>query len=85
MILSLGVKSSSGFIIFDGAETPKYVASNATDVKELIEILVDIVQLIATTLTSVDGVTNTPGTATAGVTQIQTKKALLNTKKDQLK
>lgn len=83
-ILSMGKKSSSGFLLMDG-EQAYYVASNATDIKDLISSLVTIINQVATIATALDAVTVAPGSAAAAIAALQVMKTQLDATKELLK
>lgn len=89
VILGEGTKASTGVVILQGG-TAYYIASNATDIKDVITKLVSIVNKVATTLTAIGGgmtgpTTAPPPTLGADVTEIQTLKSELQAIKDTLK
>ncbi len=83
-ILSQGTKSSTGKAFME-KDKSVYVASNATDIADLITTLNDLITTLATTLTAMDAALLTPGAGTSGIAQIVTKNATLLTQKDNLK
>ncbi len=84
VILSQGVKSSTGVIALD-EDKATYLTSNAEDVADLIETLNDLITTLTTTLTSMDAALLAPGAGTAGIAQLISKNAVLLTQKDNLK
>lgn len=84
IVLSEGKKASSGVAVLDGDKV-WYLTSSATDIKDLITKLVEIVNQIATISTTLDAVTVSPGNATAAITQLQTMKTQLEQSKETLK
>lgn len=84
IVLSEGKKASSGVAVLDGDKV-WYLTSSATDIKDLITKLVEIVNQIATISTTLDGVTVSPGSATAAIAQLQTMKTQLEQSKETLK
>lgn len=83
-VLSEGKKASSGVLLIEG-EKARYVASSATDIKDLITKLVEIIDQISTIATTLDGVTVSPGTATTAITQLGVLKTQLDQSKGVLK
>lgn len=61
-----GIGDSEGFVLLDG-ETVKYVASNVDDLKEIIDAVAAIVDQLIVVTTSLDAVTISPGSASAGI------------------
>lgn len=85
VILSQGKKSSTGVLILQGESAPVYVATNTTDIADLITSVTDLLDKVVTSLTALDAVTVSPGSATASITQITVGNTTLKTKKDLLK
>jgi hypothetical protein len=83
-VLSEGKKASSGILLLE-ADKAKYLPSSASDIKDLITKLVEIVQQIETIATGIDGASNSPGGQTSAIAQLATKRAALNSMKDALK
>ena len=83
-ILSEGTKQSSGLLFLE-ADKARYLPSSATDIKELIEALVEIVNQIATIASGLDAVTVSPGSQAAAIAQLQTLKTELEQSKETLK
>lgn len=83
-ILSEGVKSSTGVALIE-KDKVVYVASNATDIKDLITNIGDVITKITTALTGIDAVTTAPGSNAALITLITTAKTTLLAQKDLLK
>ncbi len=88
-ILSQGVASSEGIVILQGA-TAFYVASNALDLKDVIEKTAELVNLCATLFTAIGAgmtgpTTAPPPTLAADVLNIQTKATVLDAIKDTLR
>ncbi len=88
-ILSQGTKSSSGAALME-EESVTYVASNASDIKDLISQLTDLIQLVSDTFTAIGSgmtgpTTAPPGTLPTSITQLAAIKSLLTTMKDNLK
>ncbi len=83
-ILSQGVKDSDGVLMID-QDNAKYITSNATDIKDLIEGIVSIVEKMVEIATSLDAVTVTPGTAAANIALLTAMKTELDATKDNLK
>lgn len=83
-ILSEGKKASTGIVILN-RDKAFYLTSNATDIKDLIIKLVDIVNQIATVASGLDGATNSPGAQASAIAQIQTLKGELDAMKGTLK
>lgn len=84
VVLSEGKQDSTGVLILE-EEKANYLTSNASDIKALIESLVDIINQIATIATGLDAVTNSPGAQAAAIATLQTMKTELNLTKDLLK
>lgn len=84
-ILSQGQRESSGILILDGARRPVYLTSNAEDIRDLIESLEEIITQVQTILTAIDGVTTTPGSSAALITQLGTLNIQLGLSKETLK
>lgn len=83
-IFSEGMKQSSGAALFE-KDKVYYLTSNATDIKELIESLVIILNQIIIITTALDAVTLSPGSATAAITQLTLLKTQLDLTKENLK
>ena len=83
-VLSEGKKQSEGLLFLDQG-LKKYLPSNATDIKDLITALVQIIQQVETIATGLDAATNTPGAQASTIAQLATLRAQLNQQKDQLK
>lgn len=83
-ILSEGVKDSEGVFLLD-KDKAFYVASNATDIKDVITALGDIIDKISQIVTSLDAVTNSPGAAAANIALLATLKTQFMLIKDNLK
>lgn len=83
-VLSEGTKASSG-LLFVEAEKARYLPSNATDIKDLITNLVGIIDQISVIVTTLDGVTTSPGSAAAAIATLGTLKTQLNQSKETLK
>ena len=84
LILSEGTKESEGVLLLQ-ANKPTYITSNASDIKELIESLVEIINQIATILSGLDAVSTSPGSVTSMITQLQNLKTEFEQTKDSLK
>lgn len=84
LVLSEGKKASSGVLLMEG-DKARYLPSNATDIKDLITSLVEIVNQIATIATGLDAVTVSPGTQAANIVALQLLKTELELTKEQLK
>jgi len=84
LVLSEGVQSSQGVLIIDGDKS-YYVAKTSLDLIAMIESLVEIITQVATVATTLDGVTVSPGTATAAITQLNLLKTQFEATKDQLR
>lgn len=88
-ILSEGVGSSTGSLLLEGSEAT-YIASNATDIKQTIEKLVEITTKISDTLTAINNALNGPSTAPSpavptAVAELNQMVAALNLLKGNLK
>lgn len=83
-ILSEGVKSSEGVLVIE-EKKKTYIASNATDIKDLINALSDCLDKIVTIATGLDAVTTPPATQAANIAQLVTLNATLDAIKDNLK
>lgn len=83
-ILSQGKKASAGLLVID-RDKKTYLTSNAEDIADLIESLVEIINQIATIATGLDGATNSPGAQASAIAQLQTLKTELDQTKEQLK
>lgn len=83
-VLSEGKKASSGVLLLEGQKA-RYLTSNATDIKDLITKVVEIVNQIATIATGLDAASNSPGGQTAAIATLQTLKTTLDATKEQLK
>jgi hypothetical protein len=88
-ILSQGIKSSDGVALFEENEI-SYVTSNATDIKDLITKVTDLIQLASDTFTAIGtGMTGPttapPGTLPTSITQLATLKTALTLMKENLK
>lgn len=83
-VLSEGKKASSGVLLMQG-EKAAYVTSNASDIKDLISSLVEIINQVAVIATGLDAVTVSPGSQAAAITQLQVLKTQLDLTKEQLK
>lgn len=84
VVLSEGKKASNGVLLLDG-EKANYLPSSATDIKDLISSLVEIINQIATIATGLDAVTVSPGGQAAPIALLQTLKTQLDATKEQLK
>lgn len=80
-ILSQGVKQSSGVALLE-KDTLTYVASNASDIADLISQLTSLVQLLSDTLTAIG--TGMTGSSTAPPPSLPTSITSLATVKTQL-
>ncbi len=88
-VLSQGVKSSTGVALMQGDKI-HYVTSNATDIKDLISQLTDLIQLVSDTFaaigTGMTGPTTAPpASLPTSITQLALVKTTLTTMKDNLK
>ena len=72
----VGGAPSSGVALVDG-DTVVYIVLDASDLKTLIEKLVEIVGQVATVATGIDAATNSPGGQTAAIAQLNVMKAEL--------
>ncbi len=84
-ILSQGTKSSSGVVLLE-EELSTYVTSNSVDIAKLIEDtnsllgkVVDALTQVVVSLSALDAVTTTPGSAAATIALVTTKNALITT------
>ncbi len=84
-VLSEGKKASSGLLVIDES-TLYYLPSNASDIHDLISNVKDLVQKLedvftqtVVALSALDGVTTTPGSASAAIALVTTKNALVAT------
>lgn len=84
IVLSEGKKASSGVAVMEG-EKVWYLTSSATDIKDLIIKMVEIINQVATISTGLDGATNSPGAQASAIAQLQTLKTQLDATKEQLK
>ncbi len=75
-ILSEGEGSSVGIVIID-VDKSYYVASNALDIKALLESLDEIIGKVVEIATSLDAVTVSPGTAASAIAQLSAMQAEL--------
>ena len=83
-VLSEGTKASEGLLFLE-REKARYLPSNATDIKDLIESLVTILNQTITILTGLDGVTVTPGSQAANITTLTNLKTQLDNSKGSIK
>lgn len=83
-VLSQGVKASTGAALVE-EDVVTYITSNATDIKDLITNLGDVVDKIITIVTGLDGGAPTPGTQAANIALLSTLKATMIAQKDMLK
>lgn len=83
-VLSEGTKASSGVLLMRGDEF-RYVTSNASDIKDLIEALVEIVDKIVTITTAIDAASNSPGGQTSNIALLTALKVQLDQSKETLK
>lgn len=60
VILGEGTEASEGILVLDGVKAT-YIASNASDIKELIEGAASILSSIQSILSGLDGVSTSPG------------------------
>lgn len=81
-VLSEGKKASTGVMLLDGSKA-RYVTSSATDIKDLITSLVEIVNQTAVILSAIDGTLG--GSNSAAIAQLQVYKTQLDASKDTLK
>lgn len=84
IVLSEGKKASNGVAVMDGDKV-WYLTSNATDLKDAITSLVEIINQIATIATGLDAVTVSPGGQAANILQLQVLKTQFEATKEQLK
>lgn len=84
LVLSEGTKPSQGLLVLDKGEV-FYLPSNATDIKDLIQSMVAIVNQIAVIAAGLDGVTTSPGAQAANIATLQTLKTQLDQMKGSLK
>lgn len=84
IVLSEGKKASSGVAVMDGDKV-WYLTSNATDLKDAIASLVEIINQIATIATGLDAVTVSPGGQAAAIAQLQVLKTQFEQTKETLK
>lgn len=83
-ILSEGVGSSEGVVLLDGPKA-KYLTSNATDIKDSIEKMSEILQQLVTILSGLDGVTNSPGAQAGAISSLSALNDEFEALKDTLK
>jgi len=83
-ILSEGTKASSGVALID-KDNVKYLTSNASDIKDLILALVDIIDQLSLIATGLDSVTLSPGAQAANITQLGVLKTQLEATAETLK
>ncbi len=83
-ILSAGVGQSDGVLLLDN-DKAKYIASNASDISDLIVSLCTIIEKVALIATGLDSVTLSPGGQTANIAALTALKVQLNLTKDGLK
>lgn len=83
-ILSEGNGASSGVAILDEGAV-YYLTSSAEDLKNTISSIVDILNDLTTTLTAIDGATNSPGANAASISAIAASVTALELTKDLLK
>jgi hypothetical protein len=84
IVLSEGKKASSGVAVIDGDKV-WYLTSSATDIKDLIGSMVEIINQIATIATGLDSVTTSPSSQAAAIAQLQLMKTELEQTKELLK
>lgn len=82
--LSLGTKASTGVLLMED-DLVKYLTSNATDIQDLINRLVPIVDKISTIASGLDAVTTSPGGQTANIAALQVLKTDLDASKAAIK
>ncbi len=82
-VLSEGTKSSSGLVLLDD-EQATYVTSSASDLKATITSLETILGQVIAILTTLDGLTTSPGTAAAAITALTNAKVNFGATKDTL-
>lgn len=83
-VLSEGVLQSEGIAILEKDES-FYLTSSASDVKTLIQNIGSTLDQVITVLTTLDGVSTSPGSAAAAITALTTLKNTLVAQKDNLK
>ena len=83
-ILSQGTASSSGKVLLDGQEAT-YVTSNASDLEDTIDSIDTILAKIIEIVTTLDGVTVSPGSAAANIALLTALKVQFALTKDNLK
>ena len=83
-VLSEGRKASEGLLFID-KDNKKYLPSSATDIKDLITSLVQIITQVEGILTGIDAATNTPGAQSSAIASLTNLRTQLNQTKDQLK
>jgi hypothetical protein len=83
-VLSEGVASSTGILVMD-EDRQYYVTSSAQDLSGMIESMTTILEQIIVVVTALDGVTVSPGSVAAAITQLGVLKTQFGLTKDMLK
>lgn len=84
LVLSEGKKASEGLFVLDKGQA-YYIPSNATDIKDLIQAVVGIINQVAVICTGLDGASTSPGAQAGNIATLQTLKSQLDTMKGALK
>lgn len=84
VVLSLGKKASTGVLLLDG-EKACYFPSSATDIQDLIENVVGIIDQTKLILAGLDAVSTSPGSQASNIAQLEVLKTQLDQTKEQLK
>jgi len=84
-VLSEGTKASTGVLLLEGDSTPKYLTSNAADLKKAIEDLSAIIAKIIEIVANHDTVTVSPGSAAANIALLTALKTTFEATKETLK
>lgn len=83
-ILSEGIGQSQGAALLDGNKV-LYIASNKQDLKDILDQVGLVIDQIVIVLSSIDAVTTSPGSASAGITAISPLKTQLLALKEVLR
>ncbi len=83
-VLSQGTTESSGVALIEEKKVT-YIASNASDISDIVDAMGDIIDKISQIVTTLDGVTLSPGAAAANIALLASMKAEFVLIKDNLK
>ncbi len=84
VIQSQGTSASNGVLLMEG-DKQTYIASNASDISDLITAIGTLIDQIIIISTTLDGVSTSPGTTTAAIANLGVLKTTFLLQKDLLK